>query len=478
MFYSSHAMLGSAIILGLATAAWGKIKQILARAASLFIVSASVQGGAAAAVQAKCWSEFRRSPFGSRRYESCQSWVRPLARFQVVGFEKLGTDPVLFWNGLRPILLSVESSTDDAGGQSSQEGRLQITFIRGTWKLDELLVVALDRYNDTFSVARSSNRRFSVRRIFGSLSRQKAGSGNGGKGGSQRSSAGASSATTTAIESGEIRPLRWRSDELGSPLPLDHHAIDALALPTAAQEMVHELRRWKDSEDWYRKRKIPWTRGWLLFGAPGTGKTSLIRAIAQDFDLPIFIFDLASLNNRELQENWELMQQSAPCIALMEDLDTVFRKRINCSGDQGGGLTFDALLNCLSGIESADGVFKVATTNNIDELDSALGVPSIGDSQSTISTRPGRFDRALELPALDDSGRRKIAAGILGECPWCIGDIVIAGKGDTGAQFVERCSQIALAEHWQASLSSTSDNGVDSALKLHHLPVENMSHVA
>jgi SpoVK/Ycf46/Vps4 family AAA+-type ATPase len=141
-------------------------------------------------------------------------------------------------------------------------------------------------------------------------------------------------------------------------------------------------------------------------------------------------------------------------------------------------LTFDALLNCLSGIESADGVFKVATTNNIGELDSALGVPSVGEGQSTISTRPGRFDRALELPALDDSGRRKIAARILGDCPWCIGDIVAAGTGDTGAQFVERCSQAALAEHWQTAPASTSDEAIDSALKLHYCPVENMSHVA
>src|SRR5580704_15410053 len=121
MMYGSHAMLGSALILGLTTALWGKIKQLLARTASIFIVSATVQGGAAAAVQAKCWSEFRRSPFGSRKYESCQSWVRPLARIQVVGFERLGSDPVLFWKGLRPILLSVESSGDDSGGQSPQE---------------------------------------------------------------------------------------------------------------------------------------------------------------------------------------------------------------------------------------------------------------------------------------------------------------------------------------------------------------------
>jgi hypothetical protein len=463
MPYGSHAMLGSAIIFGLVTAAWGKIKQILARTASIFVVTATVQGGAASAVQAKCWSEFRRSPFGSRKYESFQSWVRPLGRFQFVGFERLGTDPVLFWKGLRPLLLSVESNTDDAGGQSPQEGRLQITFLRGTWQLDEFLIAAINRYNTTFSTGQSSNRRFSVRRIFGSLSKQRAGA---GKGGAPRSSNDTSS-TNIAIESGEIRPLRWRSDELGSPLPNEHRAIDSLALPPAAEEMVLELRRWKESEKWYRTRNIPWTRGWLLYGTPGTGKTSLIRAIAQDFDLPIFIFDLASLNNRELQENWETMQQSAPCIALMEDLDTVFRKRVNCAGEQGGGLSF----------ESADGIFKVATTNNINELDAALGVPSPGTAHGTISTRPGRFDRALELTALDVNGRHKIASRILGGCPWQIEPIMAAGDGDTGAQFVERCSQIALAAHWQSASGVSPIEETHPTIPLQY-PAVPMSYVA
>ncbi|MBV8781318.1 MAG: ATP-binding protein [Phycisphaerae bacterium] len=448
MPYGSHAMLGSAILFGLITAAWGKIKQVFARAASVVIVNVTVQGSAANALQSKCWTEFRRSPFGSRRYESSPTWVRPLLRIQIVAFEKLGADPILFWKGWRPILLSLDSAPDEAGGSSINDGRLQVSFIRGTWKLDDLIVEALNRYNSIFGTGIASSRRFSIRRIFGSSSRQRANSGGTTKTATSKGFAGGISSIATAIESGEVRPLRWKQDELGPAIPSDYQALDLLALPPQAEAMVQELLRWKQSEQWYRSRRIPWTRGWLIYGEPGTGKTSLVRAIAQDFDLPIFIFDLASLTNRELQENWEMMQQSAPCIALMEDLDTVFRKRVNRTGDNGGGLTFDALLNCLSGIESADGIFKVATTNNIDDLDEALGVPSSAFSHQAISTRPGRFDRALELPKLDFRGRQKIASRILSECNWLIPSALKSGDLDTGAQFVERCSQLALAAHW------------------------------
>jgi len=187
---------------------------------------------------------------------------------------------------------------------------------------------------------------------------------------------------------------------------------------------------------------IPWRRGWLLHGAPGTGKTSLVRAIGEDFDLPIFVFHLATLYNNELQAAWQKMLGNAPCIALIEDIDAVFEGRENRAG---GHLTFDCLLNCLDGVERADGVLLIVTTNHLEKLDPALGVP-----ESHVSSRPGRLDQILELRDLDEDGRRKLCRRILEEWPETWEETVHSGLGETGAQFQERCTQLALRRYWSA----------------------------
>ena len=108
-------------------------------------------------------------------------------------------------------------------------------------------------------------------------------------------------------------------------------------------------------------------------------------------------------------------------------------------------MTFDALLNCLDGVEPSNGVCIVITTNRVDKLDEALGVPREGD---TISTRPGRIDRVMELREMDYDCRLKLASRILSECTQHIEETVRHGQGDTGAQFQERCTRIALRHHW------------------------------
>jgi hypothetical protein len=181
-----------------------------------------------------------------------------------------------------------------------------------------------------------------------------------------------------------------------------------------------------------------------------TGKTSLVRAVAYDLDLPIYSFDLSTMSNEELIEKWKLMKTHTPCIALMEDIDAVFEGRKNRLGEYGGGLTFDCLLNCIGGIENCDGVMLVVTTNKIEDIDEALGIPRKDrDSNGTmISTRPGRIDRALELKELNEECRVKIAVRILKDYPEYISEVVKMGDGDTGAQFQERCTQIALERYW------------------------------
>ena len=187
---------------------------------------------------------------------------------------------------------------------------------------------------------------------------------------------------------------------------------------------------------------MPWRRGYLLHGEPGTGKTALARAIAEDLDLPVFVFDLATLKNDELLKAWNQMLAEVPCMALIEDIDAVFHGRENIAVNQGPALTFDCLLNCLDGVQRADGLMVMISTNHLDKIDPAIGQPG------TIGSRPGRIDRIVSMGKLEPNGRRKLAERILDQWPEWIDDICVAGQDDTPAQFQERCGRLALKLHY------------------------------
>ena len=114
----------------------------------------------------------------------------------------------------------------------------------------------------------------------------------------------------------------------------------------------------------------------------------------------------------------------------------------------------------LNGIDSNDGVFIFVTTNRVETLDPAIGVPRTDKkvNGTMISTRPGRIDRAIELSLLDEECRTKIAKRILNNFPEIVEKIVKAGDGDTGAQFQERATQVALKKFWEDFEKDKNEN--------------------
>ena len=138
-------------------------------------------------------------------------------------------------------------------------------------------------------------------------------------------------------------------------------------------------------------------------------------------------------------------------MALMEDIDAVFDGRRNVAVQSGPGLTFDCLLNCLDGVQRADGLMVVVTTNHLDRIDPAIGQPG------KIGSRPGRIDRIVSMGCLDDPGRRKLAERILGDWPEWIEDICKVGCDDTPAQFQERCGRLALQLHYSNDTESRAE---------------------
>jgi hypothetical protein len=437
---SMSGVFGGGLALGVVMACWGHIKGMLERALGLLVIRVEVVGYAAQAIGRLCWHEFQSSHGAFRKFTGTVMHVRPLDRKQAVGFEQFPEKAALFWDGWRPIVVSAPLDKDHG------HLRTTVTFIRGTFQVEALLeraFKALNQYmqgthlNDHYY--EGAGKRFAIRRCVGSGGRKMISDRDDDDGPRLRSPS--SMGLDDVMEN---RPLTWKPEELGPQVSVSE-PFSYLALPPAMEVAIEEARRWIDSKKWYADRQIPWRRGWLLHGKPGTGKTSCVKALAQELDLPVYIMDIASMSNKEFINAWTTALAQSPAVVLIEDIDAVFEGRENLLGESGGGLTFDCLLNAISGVESAEGIFTIITTNHIETVDPALASKT---QDGSMSSRPGRIDRVIELGALSRDGRYKIARRILECCPDLVEDCVAAGDGDTGAQFQERCSSLALQQYW------------------------------
>ena len=156
-----------------------------------------------------------------------------------------------------------------------------------------------------------------------------------------------------------------------------------------------DLTRFMDSEDLYKTRGISFKRGYLLYGIPGSGKSSMVAAIANEYGFPVFKMDMSILeSNEELTraENiiYDYIGPFDPHILLIEDFDRskVFDR--DYDGNSKSKITMDCILNILDGIEQTYGRIVIVTANNVRRL-----------RQNTALIRPGRIDRMIEIDYCD-----------------------------------------------------------------------------
>ena len=148
--------------------------------------------------------------------------------------------------------------------------------------------------------------------------------------------------------------------------------------------------------------KIP--RGIMLFGAPGTGKTLLAKAVAGEAGVPFFSISgsdfvemFVGVGASRVRDLFETAKKNSPCIIFIDEIDAVGRHR---GAGMGGGhdereQTLNQLLVEMDGFGPNEGVIVIAATNRMDILDPAL-------------LRPGRFDRRVVVMRPDIKGREAI----------------------------------------------------------------------
>ncbi len=179
----------------------------------------------------------------------------------------------------------------------------------------------------------------------------------------------------------------------------------SVAGATEAKEELLDVVDFLKNPEKYKRLGAKITRGALLVGAPGNGKTLLARAVAGEANCPFFSISgsdfievFVGVGASRVRDLFAQARKHAPCIIFIDEIDAVGRHR--GSGLGGGNdereQTLNQLLTEMDGFEtSKDPVIVLAATNRPDVLDSAL-------------LRPGRFDRRIEVPYPDLVSREQI----------------------------------------------------------------------
>ena len=207
-------------------------------------------------------------------------------------------------------------------------------------------------------------------------------------------------------------------------------------------------------------------KGVLLVGPPGTGKTLLARSIAGEAEVPFFSISASEfvemfvgVGAGRVRDLFRSAKSKSPCIVFIDEIDSIGRQR---GAGIGGGndereQTLNQLLTEMDGFETNNGVIVIAATNRPDVLDRAL-------------TRPGRFDRRIDISLPDRKARHKILSVHARSKPLCdsvnLMDWATKTPGFSGADLQNLLNEAAIysARNNKSKISNIElDNALEKA---------------
>ena len=194
----------------------------------------------------------------------------------------------------------------------------------------------------------------------------------------------------------------------------------------------------------YRQLGISAPRGLILYGPPGSGKTHIARAVANELDARIYyisgpdiIGTFAGETEGNLRRMFSEASHHAPSIIFIDELDAIAPKR-GQTGAHSDTRIVTQLLALMDGLTRVDSVVIIATTNRVEAVDPAF-------------RRPGRFDREIFVGPPEKLGRREILEIHSREMPLAesavdfLDEVARRTHGFVGADLMELCRDAGLS---------------------------------
>ena len=195
-----------------------------------------------------------------------------------------------------------------------------------------------------------------------------------------------------------------------------------------------------------REKGLPNSRGIILSGPPGTGKTMMAKSIAAEADVTTILISAEMIKQKDqVKSAFKMARKLSPSLLIIEDIDTagtVSRKFTDHP-------ILGEYLQAMDGMETNDGVVVLATTNHTENIDPA------------ISDRPGRFDRIIDVQVPNLNQREQIIANLIEKMPVDrlstkqISEVAKKSDGLSGAWIREimQCSYIEAISSGKESIS-------------------------